>query len=464
MDQPPTSSPTSNPPPLPNSSLPPVLTLPPPKPSPLKKLLLALILLLAIVSVVAAAYLFYQNQQLQKQIDQPAPTAQSDNQTQLASTNHNQTSDWETYTDSQLGISFQHPSDIYVSDQVIGDPYKGGIQIGKLITISPYENRLSSEWYQQNPQAIQPNNEIPHVIIDGKEYAFTKSNWEDGGNNQGTQQLTYFIDIPEKISIDLKYQKITHPDNSNLDYLQITAPNGTPIKIDSSEIDTAIQILSTFKFSSNPGQEHSNYSSKYLIDPYQKFMGDVGYPVEVANFTDAQLIGLTCSSDYIQSEQGKYVSNPTETNPNPIPLTDKLLIGYTQKIGNISVISKCVTDESETIVHYEIHSGGGGSNNKAFFVKIDSQGKEIGQAQINTDGIGYFTCQTPYLLSALHQLYWECGGGDGGFASKSIYNIDLNNFSTRRVLKCTETADSSFENPTGTSTVNCEGWDPGGTQ
>jgi hypothetical protein len=60
------------------------------------------------------------------------------------------------------------------------------------------------------------------------------------------------------------------------------------------------------------------------------------------------------------------------------------------------------------------------------------------------------------MLTNKNIFYWGCGGGDGGFGQSSIYAIDMNALSSRRVIKCTSTADSSFENPVGTATTKCE--------
>ncbi len=215
-----------------------------PEPQPSKSWLVPTLVIALVLSTTSTLFFAYQ---YFKSSPPEQPKQQQTIKVQ-ASPTPDLTSNWQTYSNKNLGISFKHPKSIQVSDAVLSDPFKGDIQIGRLITISPYEDRLLSEYYQKNPEIIQINNEIPPIIINGQEYEFIKSVWEDGGGDQGNQQLTYLIDIPEKVSIDLRFQKIVHFDDPSLDYMQVTTPNGNFIKIDQSEIDTALQILSTLEF------------------------------------------------------------------------------------------------------------------------------------------------------------------------------------------------------------------------
>lgn len=210
--------------------------------------LLTLTTLLFLFLTVFFAYLYLQSTQAPPANDNPTiiPEASSPPVSPTTLDNYDQTTNWQSYTNKELGISLKHPADEPISDN-LGDPNKGNIKVNRLVTISPYEDRLSSDYYQTNPEIIQPNNEILPITIDGQQYNFMKSVWGDGGGDQGTQQLTYFIDIPDKISIDLRFQKILHYDDPSLDYLQVVV-NGDFIKIDESEINTALQILSTIQF------------------------------------------------------------------------------------------------------------------------------------------------------------------------------------------------------------------------
>ncbi len=212
------------------------------------------------------------------------------------------------------------------------------------------------------------------------------------------------------------------------------------------------QILSSFKFITSPTDAF--YFSKRLVDTTKFFTEKISFPIEMMSLSDADLVGLSCSKHYDGDNTGKFFAY-TESS-SQIPMTDTVLLQVAKDKPTASALMQCTTQKGQTIVLYENFSGGGGSNNVSHFALRSSAGTLTDIAQITNDGAPYFTCNRPYMLTGNNIFYWGCGGGDGGFGQSSIYAIDLTNKTVRRVLKCTSTADSSIDNPVGTSTTKCE--------
>lgn len=213
------------------------------------------------------------------------------------------------------------------------------------------------------------------------------------------------------------------------------------------------QILSTFKFINSKTDAY--YFSKRLVDTSSFFTEKVKYPAEMIGLTDPELTGISCTKHYDGDNGGKYFTY-SDGSSSQIPMTDPILLKVAKLKPDASALMHCTTEKGQTVVLYENFSGGGGGNNVSHFALWNASGSLREIASIANDGAPYFTCNRPYMLTYNNIFYWGCGGGDGGFGQSSIYAIDLNNSSSRRVIKCTSTADSSADNPVGTATTKCE--------
>lgn len=203
-----------------------------------------------------------------------------------------------------------------------------------------------------------------------------------------------------------------------------------------------------------PNTEHGNIFSKRLADTNAFFTEKISYPAEMITLTDSELMGISCSKHFDGDNNGKFFSY-TE-NSSQIPMTDPILLQVARLKPDASAMMQCTTEGGQTVILYENFSGGGGSNTVSYFALWSKAGTLSDIANIPNDGAPYFTCSRPYMLTIRNILYWGCGGGDGGFGQSSIYAIDLNKSSARRLIKCTSTADSDLAEPIGTSTVKCE--------
>ncbi len=198
---------------------------------------------------------------------------------------------------------------------------------------------------------------------------------------------------------------------------------------------------------------NSGRFSKRLFDPNGTIIETAPFPKEMTKISDSALVGLQCSGFYYNYGNGGFLM---ETESGSKEMTDALLLDVASKHPTISALSSCRTETGGTIVHYEIEAGAAGAGNTSSFFTLETDGSLKKISSISNDGAPYFICSRPYMLTDKNIVYWGCGGGDGGFGQSSVYAIDLNTSSTRRVIKCTSTADSESADPGGPSTVKCE--------
>lgn len=160
---------------------------------------------------------------------------------------------WKMYKNDDLNISFQYPSswEIIEKDNSGQDNLpKISIKVGDMLTISSYYDRKNNDFYLQNPELISEQSAHPDAKIGTEYYKLEKSKWEDGGANFGTEQATYFVDIPKLFSIDISYQifKERKDDGSlvPIEY-QIAGETISDTKFE-SDMDDIYKILSTVTF------------------------------------------------------------------------------------------------------------------------------------------------------------------------------------------------------------------------
>lgn len=181
---------------------------------------------------------------------------------------------------------------------------------------------------------------------------------------------------------------------------------------------------------------------KRLFVPDSFFFSKNPFPREMRDLKDEQLVGLSCT--------GAYDYNYNDVNPSylkftndtePVALTDFQLLAFLKTNKDISSISKCVTDTNQTIIHYDIAAGGGGTGTKAYFGFINQNNQVTNLITIPNDGAPYFGCRSPYALTKNNIFYYGCGGGDGGMGQGSIYKINLSSKTFEKLILCRSIAD-----------------------
>ncbi len=186
---------------------------------------------------------------------------------------------------------------------------------------------------------------------------------------------------------------------------------------------------------------------KLQFDKTSSFFSDVTYPNELVNIPDVELVGLRCSKNYTTDYNGHFY-NHGMNNADPIyELDDQFLLGLTKKFTNISDLSKCETEAGAVIVHYGIAQGGGGGGNTSSFGILNAEGQIPNVITIENDGVAYFGCRQPLAFTKNNIFYYKCGGGDGGFGQSSIYAIDLNNNTHKRVIRCKSVLEGFDDSP-----------------
>ncbi len=337
------------------------------------------------------------------------------------------TADWKTYQNKEMGFSIKYPS-YYIPREVtdLGPNDQRVIFLAESgdVGLSSFSVHVSKAELPEFPYDEKPTGEY---TLDG-----TKGNYielpKGYGDGPGFTQpfiATYVAKLGRLHQI--KFDGVSSINDKTVD-----------------------QILSTFKFV----DENTGFS-KRLFNPTDKLIENYGLPTILTNLKDSELIGINCSHYYEGDYNGGFVTYFGSSSSEGIKLTDEELLSFVRNNPSISAISQCKTDSGETIIHYEVFAGGGGMGNVAYFGKLSASGTIQNKITIPNDGAPYFGCRNPYALTKNNIFYWGCGGGDGGFGQVSIYAINFSKATVDKVTKCTSTANSSADDPVGTSTVVC---------
>ena len=163
--------------------------------------------------------------------------------------------EWVSYADQDLGISFSHPSSWEVNKDTNNPDFKGAphinIRVQDVLFFQSYHDRINSDdYYGQEPERIMQQNTHGPIIVGGKEYELTKVLWEERSGNQGSEQSTFFVDIPDTLSIGFTYQVFKDFDESGIVISSEYAVQGNRITDAQFNqlIDTIYEIISTLEF------------------------------------------------------------------------------------------------------------------------------------------------------------------------------------------------------------------------
>jgi hypothetical protein len=360
----------------------------------------------------------------------------------------NSINNWKSYNNSSFGISFRYPNDwgernniIFVQD--LGENFK--LSVGVVgNSVLAQQNYPSFTYWQ-----VKPQQQIEEIIQTTLTYPTIQVNGPVEYNLSGIKGVYYNLHDTERNYAEgwyiFKTDSFTHV---------ITTIISNP-----SDIDIINQILSTFEFTDNSG----GLLSLVSFDPQTSFAFSQPYPSELISMDSTNLQTLKCSSQYYINdldENDVYVSNNPELKLRDQELLN--VVGFLNsnlssnvppEPSSISSIAMCVGD-NQTIIIYQIFSGGGGSRNSAHFGYLENN-KVVSAVVVPADGSPYFTCSDPLVLTKDEELYYSCGGGDAGYASASIYKINLSKGSFNQIYKCTSTSD--LENyPNSQVSVACE--------
>lgn len=220
------------------------------------------------------------------------------------------------------------------------------------------------------------------------------------------------------------------------------------------------QILATFNFltlatptiSSNT-TTNPNAGLQYPKRNFtatDKISNEIQYPAEITGLKDSDLIGMNCGPKFFKEADGSFIA--VLDNNQRQPLADQNLLSFADNIQrNINPSSKssiislmtCKTENNKTIISYEITPGMGGAGSNVYFgfLMPDYSAPVISVVPIENGP--YFNCFKTLALTNTGLLYADCGAGDGGFGSESLYRINLNQSSNAVLLfKCTSVASS----------------------
>lgn len=190
---------------------------------------------------------------------------------------------------------------------------------------------------------------------------------------------------------------------------------------------------------------------KRHYDLKQKFFNEKDYPDEMKKINETTLAELSCSNSFALDNHDSanivYIDNKTQRQYRlEDPAINNLLIEAKKSLGEgkeIDAFIVCVTRDDRYILEYEVHNGGGGMENVSYF-GFTEKGRFRSVTNIPNDGSPYFGCFKVLHLTLSNSLLIECGGGDGGFGSSSIYRMDLYSKFKNLIYKCSSTANEDL--------------------
>lgn len=273
-------------------------------------ILLPIISAVALIAIVIAGYLFYQNQQLQKN-NAPANSIPNSNTTNPKFPNtppQDETANWKIYTNSELGFKIKYPDTMYFQEQSTNINPGPIIPFGQLIE-TKYQNQqvhnpfigfnliktaLSpQDWEKQKgtsysfigggnaPKSIDPSQYFYSGVTNLGPYTNISQVEATRFNSEGTSYgLTHTVwKLKAGFLIDI------YKHTSGL-----------------GEIPTNVydQILSTFKFISSPPKLYSGFETASKEENVLIKTGDFSGPTEIEVSGTVLTLSLGKNKNYLQ--------------------------------------------------------------------------------------------------------------------------------------------------------------------
>ena len=185
-------------------------------------------------------------------------------------------------------------------------------------------------------------------------------------------------------------------------------------------------------------------STKKLFGASDLFFQEEEYPAFMHSLKEEKLVDIECTPRYViyESEEGSYEfavgSQHTLTEPE-----NATVLSYVEKQDDKPyMITLCETVGEKPLVLRETGGSGGGAGNKAYVAYLDSNLAEMNPIEVPMDGVAYMNCYQPLAFTNDNELYYACGGGDGGSGRSSIYKFSLATNAYEELYRC----DSNISN------------------
>jgi hypothetical protein len=421
-----------DPTPIPQSPVQPIIPPQPAPPQP-RRSFLPILLLIIIIAAASAFGGFYVAKQMVTTSIKPTPT-----QPLLPSPTPDETADWKTYSASFF--SFKYPNDWMVSNSegqsgiktfhYLIDVKIPSYQYGPepaTMSISYWDNpqKLDIPTYQKQIRGAPIYNSNYQTYHQGELVGY----YTNDGPCEPVLCEAYTIQGIDKILVIKLFQK------SATQYHQ-----------------TLNQILSTFKFTDTNPTSTTQLPKKYFL-PSDMFFDQNKYPSELTTLADTDLIGFTCSNKFSRQVDGKF-SAYIESSQQQEPLTDQDALSLLATIGQktkVDAVTICSLDTGRKLFSYEILANGGGAGSNVYYGLLSGVSLST-TAVVPIENGPYFTCFDILAITKTGNIYVNCGAGDGGFGSKSLYKLNINTGGNAiLLLKCTSiTEDYETIKPTTT--------------
>lgn len=221
-----------------------------------------------------------------------------------------------------------------------------------------------------------------------------------------------------------------------------------------TEISLEVAFITAKADVKGPTKDQSGFT-KRNFDIKEKFFATHNYPQELLDIKEDDLVSTRCTPSYSQNENS--YSYYDEVTKKQEFIFDSDLVQLVKETGKtlpeetISAFQYCETKYETNLLNYEVEKGGGGMGNKIYFALVfpDKSLKKI--TAITNSGLPYFNCPKLLQWTMSDVVYYQCGGGDGGFGGAEIYAFNVMTGETRKVIRCTD----QIDNEGGQSTTIC---------
>lgn len=218
---------------------------------------------------------------------------------------------------------------------------------------------------------------------------------------------------------------------------------------------------SNFSASVSPSPLPSLFSKliKRFYSSQEKISNKIKYPEEMVQTNDSDLYSLQCSLVYYADDDLGYYVYREDPRAEMVEMKDEELYNFGEKLyTDLSILAYsyriCKVEDGRAILQYEKPRRNGSINNTVGIVISNTDASLEKITEIPSDGGPYFSCTQTLQLTKSEILWLECGVGDGGYGSESVYKVDLKNKISTRVVKCDY--NSSLNTNNGEPEINCQ--------
>lgn len=214
-----------------------------------------------------------------------------------------------------------------------------------------------------------------------------------------------------------------------------TSPsNETSVSTPSQVTPTSIQPT---EVTTNP-----SITTKRLFNPQANFFDNTTYPSVLSSYSNNDLVGLSCSSQYSCSDSGCNVTAKKPYSPDNATIREwynEAVI--TTQTSNISSLQACQTSTGQHILLYHQPGDTNGIGSIDYIGRVESDNTVTRLVAITNLSYPHFICDKPLELTSLNLLFLQCSSSSDVFKSETIYGVNMATSAYTQLINCTSQID-----------------------